>query len=36
MELFLCDNCDTLATIEQKGNSIVINKCQCLVLDWNE
>jgi len=36
MELFICDNCDTLATVEQKENTLVVNKCACLTLDWKE
>jgi hypothetical protein len=36
MELFLCDTCDTLATVTQEGNTITINKCKCLTLDWSE
>ena len=36
MELFLCDNCDTLATASREGDTIKINKCKCLTLDWNE
>jgi len=36
MELFLCDNCDTLATVEKNGNTIIVNKCKCLTLDWTE
>ena len=33
--VFLCDNCDTLATVTKEGNTITINKCQCVTLDWN-
>lgn len=36
MELFICDNCDTLASVEKNGNTIKIVKCQCLTLDWKE
>ena len=32
--IFLCDNCDTLATVWQKGNTIEITKCECVTLDW--
>lgn len=32
MELFLCDNCDTLATIEKEGDTIKIVKCACVSL----
>jgi hypothetical protein len=30
--IFLCDNCDTLATVWQKGNTIEITKCACVQL----
>jgi hypothetical protein len=33
--VFICDGCDTLATVSQSGNTITINKCECLTLDWN-
>jgi hypothetical protein len=36
MELFLCDNCDTLAIVEQVSDTIKITKCSCLTLDWKE
>lgn len=29
MHLFLCDSCDTLATVIQQGNTITINQCLC-------
>jgi hypothetical protein len=32
--IFLCDNCDTLAIVWQKGNTIEIKKCECVTLDW--
>ena len=32
--IFLCDNCDTLATVSSEGNTITINKCECVALDW--
>lgn len=32
--IFLCDNCDTLATVWQKGNTIEITQCECVTLDW--
>lgn len=32
--IFLCDNCDTLATVWQKGNTIEITKCACVTLEW--
>ena len=33
--VFLCDECDTLATMSVQGDTIQLNKCQCLTLDWN-
>ena len=33
--VFICDECDTLATVSKQGNTIIINKCECLSLDWN-
>ena len=33
--IFLCDECDTLATVSVQGDTITISKCQCLILDWN-
>ena len=35
MDIFICDECDTLATIGGEGNTITINKCKCVTLDWN-
>lgn len=32
MELFLCDNCDTLATLSVVGDTITIQKCACVSL----
>jgi hypothetical protein len=29
MEIFICDNCSTLATLSVVGDTITINKCQC-------
>jgi pterin-4a-carbinolamine dehydratase len=29
MELFLCDNCDTLATVKVLADTIQITKCKC-------
>jgi hypothetical protein len=34
--VFICDNCDTLATVSRNENTITINKCECVTLDWNE
>lgn len=36
MELFICDNCDTLASVERNKDTITINKCKCLTLDWKD
>lgn len=36
MEIFICDGCDTLATVERNADTITINKCKCLTLDWKE
>ena len=32
--VFICDNCDTLATVSQFGNTIEITKCDCVTLEW--
>ena len=32
--MWICDNCDTLATVTYGTDSIVINQCECVVLDW--
>jgi hypothetical protein len=34
-EIFICDECDTLATMSVVGDTITISPCQCLTLDWN-
>jgi len=34
--VFICDGCDTLATVSQNENTITIDKCECLTLDWSE
>jgi hypothetical protein len=34
-EIFICDECDTLATMSVVGDKITLNKCKCLTLDWN-
>ena len=36
MEIFLCDECDTLATLSVVGDTITIQQCACLTLDWND
>ena len=30
MEIFLCDNCDTLAVVSQVNDTITIQKCSCV------
>jgi len=35
MDIFICDECDTLATMSVESNTITLNKCKCLTLDWN-
>ena len=30
MELFLCDNCDTLASVEVIGEQLKIAQCNCV------
>ena len=27
--VYICDSCDTIATVIQKGNTITINPCLC-------
>lgn len=29
MEIFICESCSTLATVEMVGNTIQITKCEC-------
>jgi hypothetical protein len=29
MEIFICDNCSTLATLSVVGDTIAITKCKC-------
>ena len=36
MEIFLCNKCDTLAQVSRIGDTIKVNKCACLTLDWKE
>ncbi len=33
--VFLCDECDTLAIVSVLGDTITIQKCACLTLEWN-
>jgi hypothetical protein len=35
-DIFLCDECDCLATVSVAGDTITIQPCACLTLDWNE
>ena len=28
--IYICDNCDTLATVIQEGNTITIAQCECV------
>ena len=32
--VFICDGCDTLATVSMAGNTISITQCECVTLDW--
>jgi hypothetical protein len=32
MEIFLCDKCDTLATLSVVGDTIKVQKCYCVSL----
>jgi len=29
-DIFICDECDTLATLSVAGDTIQLNKCKCL------
>jgi hypothetical protein len=33
--VFICDNCDTIATVNRDSDTIIVNKCECVTLDWN-
>lgn len=33
--VFVCDDCETLASVSVLGDTITLNKCKCLTLDWN-
>ena len=35
MQLFLCDSCDTLATVIHEGNTITISPCLCTTKENN-
>jgi predicted nucleic acid-binding Zn ribbon protein len=28
--IYICDECDTLATVIQQGNTITITQCECV------
>lgn len=30
MEIFLCDNCDTLATLSVETDTILVTQCKCV------
>jgi len=32
--VFICDGCDTLATVSVHGDTITITQCACVTLDW--
>lgn len=32
MHIYLCEQCNTLAWVTQKGNTITINKCLCSIM----
>lgn len=34
--MWICDNCDTLATVNYGVGEIVVNQCECVTLDWND
>lgn len=34
--VFICDTCDTLATMSVVGDTIQITQCACVTLDWDE
>ena len=34
--VFICDECDTLATVSVVNDTITLVKCQCLALEWKE
>ncbi len=35
MEIYLCNACDTLASVIQQGNTITINQCLCTTKENN-
>jgi hypothetical protein len=34
--VFICDGCDTLATVSVHGDTIMVNQCECVTLDWED
>lgn len=34
--VFICDGCDTLATVSVHGDIIMVNQCECVTLDWED
>ena len=34
--VFICDECDTLATVSVDSDTLIVNPCQCTTLEWNE
>lgn len=32
--IFLCDQCDCLAQMSVRGDTITISKCKCPTLEW--
>ena len=34
--LYICDECDTLATVIHEGNTITINQCECVSKENNK
>jgi hypothetical protein len=34
-QIFLCDECDCLASVSVLNDTITIQQCACLTLEWN-
>jgi hypothetical protein len=34
--MWICDNCDTLASVNYGVGEIIVNQCECVTLDWND
>jgi hypothetical protein len=32
--VFICDGCDTLATVSMSSDTITVQQCECVTLDW--